>query len=416
MAAQAARICSRIVTGDGTGVSRNRPSAACFSGGWLLSARLAKTMEAEYAQMELPPVPQAESHGARLARYGAVSTALALLGDRRLGTLLDRAPSLGTGIGGTAVRLTVEHAPVFVKRVPLTELELRPEHLRSTANLFRLPPFCQYGVGSPSFGAWRELAANTMTTNWVLTGHCASFPLMYHWRILPGTTPVPEEHADMERTVAYWAGSPAVRERLEALAGSSASLVLFLEYAPHNLHDWLTGQFAAGGDALASACAMVERSLRAEVPFMTAHGLFHFDAHFRNILTDGQRLYFADLGLATSPRFELSTPEAEFLATNSSHEECYAVTQLVNWLVTALARTAGPAARNDFIREYAEGGEPAGLPAWAAATVRRYAPVAVVMNDFYWQLHGESRTTPYPAAEIAQACAAAGFHPVPAAG
>ena len=42
----------------------------------------------------------------------------------------------------------------------------------------------------------------------------------------------------------------------------------------------------------------VERNLRAGVAFMTSHGLHHFDAHFKNVLTDGHRLYFTDFGLA----------------------------------------------------------------------------------------------------------------------
>ncbi|MFI7135214.1 hypothetical protein ACIBQ1_56840 [Nonomuraea sp. NPDC050153] len=33
---------------------------------------------------------------------------------------------------------------------------------------------------------------------------------------------------------------------------------------------------------------------------MNSRGLLHFDAHFENILTGGQRLYFADYGLAVS--------------------------------------------------------------------------------------------------------------------
>jgi hypothetical protein len=66
--------------------------------------------------------------------------------------------------------LEVAGTPVFVRRVPLTDLERRPENVRSTANLFALPVFCQYGLGGPGFGAWRELAVHTMTTNWVLTG------------------------------------------------------------------------------------------------------------------------------------------------------------------------------------------------------------------------------------------------------
>lgn len=41
---------------------------------------------------------------------------------------------------------------MFVKRVPLTDLERRPENVRSTANLFELPLFCHYGIGGPGFG------------------------------------------------------------------------------------------------------------------------------------------------------------------------------------------------------------------------------------------------------------------------
>ena len=57
---------------------------------------------------------------------------------------------------------------------------------------------------------------------------------------------------------------------------------------------------------------MVERKLDAGTAFMNARGLLHFDAHFDNILTDGQRLYFADYGLALSSRFDLSEDEATF--------------------------------------------------------------------------------------------------------
>jgi hypothetical protein len=299
------------------------------------------------------------SHAARLARYSTVSTSLALLSDRRLGELMDQAPLIGTGIGGAAVRLEVEGTPVFAKRVPLTDLERRPEHVMSTANLFQLPTFTQYGVGSAGGGVWRELAAHTMTTNWVLAKHHEAFPLMYHWRVLPAPpprAPTPEERADLARTVAYWHGSSAVRERLEAIAQSSASVVLFLEYVPQTLHEWLTTQVASGDDAVESACAMVERSLRTDVSFMNSNGLLHLDAHFQNILTDGQRLYLADLGLATSPRFELSDAELRFLEANRSHDGCYAVTRLVNWLVTALsgavdpANPAGPVDRNEYLR------------------------------------------------------------------
>ncbi|MEO3781113.1 hypothetical protein ABGB16_30820 [Micromonospora sp. B11E3] len=150
---------------------------------------------------------------------------------------------------------------------------------------------------------------------------------------------------------------------------------------------------------------MVEQGLRTDIAIMNASGLQHFDAHFGNVLTDGQRLYFADLGLATSHRFDLSAAESDFLVRNMPHDVCYAVTQLVNWLVSNVCGvvdpdTGGPVERNDYIRRCAAGAEVTGVPATPAEIVRRYAPVAVVMNGFYWDLFGESRATPFPAGEI----------------
>jgi hypothetical protein len=41
------------------------------------------------------------------------------------------------------------------------------------------------------------------------------------------------------------------------------------------------------------------------------------------------------------------------------------------------------------------------------------APVAAIMNDFYWNVFGVSRATPYPAQEMTKAMAAIpGFAPV----
>jgi hypothetical protein len=354
-----------------------------------------------------------EPRRSRVARYGHVSTALALLSDHQLADRVDAAQALGAGIGGSSALLDIDDVPVFVKRIPLTELERRTRNVMSTANLFGLPTFCQYGVGGPGFGAWRELAANTMTTAWVLARQTEAFPLMYHWRVLPGAAPLADEHADIERVVAYWGGSSAVRRRLHALAQATASVVLFLEYIPQNLQDWLAEQLAAGQEAVTAACVMVQRRLRADVAFMNSNGLLHFDAHFRNILTDGQRLYFGDLGLATSPRFDLSTEERDFLVENASHDAGYTAMALVNWLVTNIAgvaapATGGPVDRNEYIRRCAAGGQPAGTPPQVSAIISRYAPAAAVMNDFYWDLFGESRATAYPDGKVAEALARVG--------
>ncbi|GAA3634914.1 hypothetical protein GCM10023079_26590 [Streptomyces chitinivorans] len=351
--------------------------------------------------MEHPDMP----HGARLAAHGAVSTALARLGDRELHRLVNTAAPLGSGIGGESSLLEVSGVPVFVKRVPLTDLEREPAHIRSTANLFELPVFCQYGIGAiggPGFGAWRELAVHAMTTDWVLSGEHEGFPLMYHWRVLPDPTPLPGELADVERAVAYWGGRPQVRRRIEALRESSASVVVFLEYIPRNLHQWLGERVAAGDEAANRACAMVERELADGTSFMAGRGLLHFDAHFENILTDGRRLYFADYGLALSSRFELSREEADFFGRHRTYDRCYTVTYLVNWLVTALYgyRIEDREGRRALVRAYAGGRRPTGIPEEAAAIIARHAPVAAVMSDFNHEFRYGSRQTQYPLEEI----------------
>ncbi|WP_329027987.1 protein kinase family protein [Streptomyces sp. NBC_01423] len=343
------------------------------------------------------------SRSARLAAHGAASTALALRSDRGLRELLDAGTPLGAGIGGRTVLLNVEGVPVFVKQVRLTDLERRPEHARSTANLFGLPAYCHYGIGaigSTGFGAWRELAAHTMTTDWVVAGAYEGFPLMHHWRVLTDSgAPLPEELADVDRAVAYWGGGSAVRGRIEGLRDSTASLVLFLEYIPDNLHDWLDVRIGAGGDAAERACAMVEDELRAGIAFMNAHGLLHFDAHFQNILTDGQRLYFADYGLAISSRFDLSPDEAAFVGEHGAYDECYAVNHLVNWLAVALYGHP-PADRRAFVDACAQGTPPEGIPASIAALLLRHAPVAAAMGGYYRAFQRESRTVPHPLGTI----------------
>lgn len=335
-------------------------------------------------------------HSERLLSHSAVSTALALLSDERLAGVVAAARPLGAGIGGRSAVLEIEGRPVFVKRVPLTDRERLPANVMSTANLFGLPPFCQYGIGGPGFGVWREVAVHTMTTNWVLAGECPAFPLTYHWRVLPEPSPyLPDELADVDRAVEYWDGSPAVRERIEAIAGARASVALFMEYFPVNLHDWLTARVAEGGDAAGAAYAMVERELRDGVAFMNARGLLHFDAHFENVLTDGEHLYFADFGLATSARFTLSAAEAGFRREHLGYDRAYTLTHLVNWLLAAHGH--GRAERTAILAGCAAGAAPGGLPDPVAAIVARHAPLAVVMNDFFRRLRGERRTTPYPA-------------------
>ena len=343
----------------------------------------------------------------RLAAHRLVATALAVQSDAELAGLLADGSAAGPGFGGSVVTLDVEGVPVLAKSIPLTEVELRPEHRGSTADPFGLPTFYQYPMGSHGFGAWRELAAHVMTTSWVLTGGFPGFPLTHHWRVLPHPPSrerdVAQEFGGIEGAVARWDGSAAVGRRLEAIAGSRARVVVFQEYIPHRLGDWL-----AGPDADFS---LAERQLTAGVAFMRAQGFVHFDAHFRNVLTDGIQIYFADFGLASCDRFDLSEPERLFLDRHRDFDLAYVVTGLTAYAVNG---AHGDRPIREVLRSWVAGeADRTPLAPQLAALVDRYAPLAVLVFDFHDALDQGPKTHPWPAADVARLMSALGDRATP---
>jgi hypothetical protein len=316
--------------------------------------------------------------------------------DDELAAVLRAAPASAVGVGGASSVVDVDGVPVFAKRIPITDREAAHPH--STTNLFDLPTCCQYGMyrlAGPSFGAWRELAASMITTEGVLAGDAESFPLLYHWRVLPGRAPIASEQLDIDAVVAQFGGAPAVRIRLAELAAATSSLVLFLEYIPYPLHDRLT-------DPVGQA-ETLERQLFEIAAFLRSHELLHMDGHFGNLRADDDRIYLVDFGLATSPRFDLSNAERDFVARHVGHDADYAAMRLVNWLVTTVCgvpvpASDGPVDRNMYVRRCARGDIPQDVPAVVAEILARHAPAAARMNDFCWRLFDGDIHAEYPGA------------------
>lgn len=170
------------------------------------------------------------------------------------------------------------------------------------------------------------------------------------------------------------------------------------------------GKLAAGGARAAASVTMVESQLSGQIAEMNRHGLFHFDSHFANVLTDGDRIYFADFGLATSPSFDLDAVEGQFLEANSTYDLCNVLTRLVNQVVTSLCRVSSRSERNSLVRGVAAGGPtPPWLDPAPGAVIARYAAVAAVINQFHERIYGHDRRTQYPATEAAAALALAGL-------
>lgn len=286
--------------------------------------------------------------------------------------------------------IELDGAKIFVKQISLTDLERRPENEGSTANLFDLPLFYQYGVGSAGFGAWRELKAYLKASDWVLSGEGPHFPLAYHWRVLPRTShPLSAEQlAWLDRAPDYWGGSDAVRARLAAISGASSSIVLFLEHVPQMLHTWLADRLAGEPPAAGVEAAILRahEQLDGTAAFMNDRGMLHFDLHDFNVLTDGEQVYAADFGLAICADFELSPAERDFFETHRLYDRGYVAWGLLEWLAAK--------------------GEPRVQTPALNALVARCAPAADTLRRFFGRLREEAKTTPYPAAELQAALSA----------
>ncbi|MBT4917454.1 hypothetical protein HON58_03380, partial [Candidatus Peregrinibacteria bacterium] len=336
---------------------------------------------------------------ARVLTYNAISSKLNSLSDKDLSELLDNATFFHDGIGGTAGFIEIEGERVFFKQVSLTDKENQAKNKGSTANLFNLPAHYQYGVGSAGFGAQRERIAHLITTDWVLKGGCENFPIMYHSRQLSRPTPEPmtsEEISELEEYSAYWGNSSEIRERFGEIQKASNKMVLFLEYIPEPLHKWFEKRLSEGGESAKEAIKMVENNLKAATRFMNARDMLHFDAHFRNILTDGTRLYLTDFGLTTSSHFELSKEESEFFEQHRNYDRCYTMAHLVEFVVMNLF---GADEFETVIDECINNKRERDIDPFIRGIIKRYGPIALQMGNFLQTLR-DNKTIPYPVEEL----------------
>jgi hypothetical protein len=241
----------------------------------------------------------------RRKRYFKLSSQIAQLENAQLHSLFDNSESNESSTGwGMNHTLVLGQSKVFVKRVPVTNIEY--DNLFSTRNLYDLPPSYNYGIASTGCGVFRELVTHIKTTNWVLEGAIANFPLMYHYRIIPFSGQ--RTDVDLER----WGNNANVQRYASDRATANHELVLFLEYIPHMLETWLRSN--------PNKLQKPLNDIRTTLDFLRTQGIIHFDAHFRNILTDGQQIYLTDFGLVLDKSFMLTKNEESFFERNTFYD------------------------------------------------------------------------------------------------
>lgn len=350
------------------------------------------------SSVQLPNMSKENTLQKRIAVYERLSHQLASYNNDEMAQLLDTAQHVGSSIGGTSALLMIDDVSIFIKKIRLTDLERAEENVGSTRNLFELPLHYQYGIGSTGFGAWRELSAHNMTTEWVLANDCSCFPMLYHYRVLPSMAReiTAGEMESLEKDVRYWENSPAIRARLLAKQQATAEIVLFLEYIPYNLQTWLRSQLIASDSAADAACLMVDNQLHSIVNFINQHELLHLDAHFENILTDGEQLYLSDFGLALSSRFDLSEAEIDFF-NRHCHYDLYSV--ITNFLYSIVSSKFGGENWEVSLERYLNTDDNRLSPV-VDAIVRKYASIIPPMDKFYCALQSQSKSTRYPKEEL----------------
>lgn len=132
----------------------------------------------------------------RMRLYYELNTKLSYLSNDEIYNLMLATKQNVKGFGTNAI-LELGDDKIFVKTIRITDREYN--NLFDSSNLFKLPPYYNYGIGSYGFNGFRELLMHVKTTNFVLDGESENFPLMYHYRIiknLPITIQKSEEYID----------------------------------------------------------------------------------------------------------------------------------------------------------------------------------------------------------------------------
>jgi hypothetical protein len=313
--------------------------------------------------------------------------------DGDLAQMLAGAHTGTEGFGGRTTQLVVGDARVFCKLIPLTRLESLPANFRSTRNLFDLPSYYQYGIGSVGFGAWRELASHALASDWVVHGKHEQFPLMHHWRVVEfnGSTVVDSEADDyLTHPAARGHDETSIRERLMALRGATRQIAVFTEHFPKTLSEWMLENLQEDNSSARNAILFVEERSSQAFEFMRSSNFVHFDAHFENVLTDGTRLYFADFGLAVDKSFELSAQERKFLSDHADYDAARFASSLVHTLCREIPGVKGWQQKLAEPDRYAHS-----LPLAAVAALQRYAPMAKYMAIFAQALKNTNRHTTF---------------------
>ena len=335
----------------------------------------------------------------RVEHARTLSAELARLDDESVLEIVRDATPVGVGIGGSTKTARLADSAVFIKQLPLTKIE--ESDPTSTVSRLQLPFVSHYGIGSPSQGVGRELAAHRLTTEWVVNGDAEFFPILLGSRIIE--VPCESDLSEFEggASARQWGAQwPEIAQRLRAMKDASKSMVLFLEYVLETLGERLRSSLADGGAPAVFARA-VEQIIES-TDWMRSKGFQHFDVHPGNILVLEDSLLLTDFGLSLSRGFNLTVEERAELPVHDEFDRDSALMHLFQWTLYELGFVSS-AARLEVLR--AASGTPHApvldrvreALASASELLTQYASAALYMTEMFSALSKDASAAQYDA-------------------
>ena len=207
---------------------------------------------------------------------------------------------------------------IFIKAIPIAKLFAKDENHLNSANLYKLPAFYHYGIGSAGINPWRELLLHIKTTNYVLTDKFHNFPILYHYRVVEDDNNDNIKSGLTEKLLNRWDNNKNIIKYLKDRSKSKYKIVLFLEYIPYVGRQYLLEK--------PDFIKPFHEATKKIVTFMNKNGILHCDSHLANyIIDDKENVYITDFGLSLDKEFDLDKGEKRFMKMNKKLDVFYTI-------------------------------------------------------------------------------------------
>lgn len=200
---------------------------------------------------------------------------------------------------------------VFMKKIPLTTLEYN--NMFDTANLYNLPIFYNYPIGSAGINCFRELTMHIKTTKWILEGKIKNFIMMYHYRIIKKKihviNKIQKENIN-KKVKTKWNNNKNIKNYLMERLNASYEIIIVMEYFPITLNEWLKQDITNVYSYIKQIYPLLK--------FLQEQSIIHFDSHSNNFVVSKEGIiYIIDFGLVLDLKFNLTKEEIKFFHKNT---------------------------------------------------------------------------------------------------